>query len=45
MLIESTIKGILSPPKGIFWLQHMTAMTKRAMAVYSLSEDIDGFAK
>jgi hypothetical protein len=45
LLIESTIKGMLSSLKGIFWLQHITITTKDAMAVCALSKDIDGFAK
>ena len=30
LLIESTIKGVLSPLKGVFWLQEITVTTKNA---------------
>jgi len=30
LLIESTIKGILSPLKGVFWLQRITIASKNA---------------
>ncbi|RMG02610.1 MAG: hypothetical protein D6726_07225 [Nitrospirae bacterium] len=29
LLIESTIKGVLSPLKGIFWLQRITITTEK----------------
>lgn len=29
LLIESTIKGVLSPLKGIFWLQRITIITEK----------------
>lgn len=28
LLVESTIKGVLSPLKGIFWLQRITIVSK-----------------
>ncbi len=28
LLLESTIKGVLSPLKGIFWLERITIMTE-----------------
>ena len=40
-MIENTIKGMLSPLKGVFWLRTITLMGKDSAKITPLSEPID----
>lgn len=38
MLVESTVKGLVSPLKGVFWLQGLTITTKDISGESTVSE-------
>jgi len=37
-LVESTVKGLVSPLKGVFWLQSLTVATKDVSGESAISE-------
>lgn len=38
LLVESTVKGLISPLKGVFWLQNLSVMTKDVSGESAVSE-------